>query len=161
MVGPLAKISEADLPRRPNIVYYGKQDYSALPSYLACFDVAMMPFALNEATRFISPTKTLEYLAAGKPVVSTPIPDVVALYRSVVRIGDSAASFIAAIEEALAEPAATVRQRQRASAAMVTNYHWDSIADRMWGLMASVGQHASQSRPLLGPSQGRPLAVAS
>src|SRR5829696_6471209 len=80
MVGPIVKIDPASLPQRSNIHYLGAKDYADLPAYAAGWDVALMPFALNASTRFISPTKTLEYLAAGKPVVSTPIADVVAPY---------------------------------------------------------------------------------
>lgn len=82
-LGPIAKISPEDLPKAPNIHYLGRKDYSDLPAYLAGWDVALMPFALNEATRFISPTKTPEYLAAGRPVVSTHIADVVRGYSDV------------------------------------------------------------------------------
>jgi glycosyltransferase involved in cell wall biosynthesis len=79
-VGPVVKIDPGVLPHRPNIHYLGSKQYEELPRYVAGWDVALLPFARNEATRFISPTKTLEYLAAGKPVVSTPINDVVRSY---------------------------------------------------------------------------------
>ena len=104
MVGPVVKISEDDLPRRANIHWLGGKDYAELPDYLRGWDVALMPFALNEATRFISPTKTPEYLAAGRPVVSTPIADVVRHYGEVeaVRIADGADAFVAACDDALA-----------------------------------------------------------
>ncbi len=102
MVGPVVKINPDDLPRRPNIHYLGQKTYDELPAYLAGWDVALMPFALNEATRFISPTKTLEYLAAGKPIVSTAIRDVVTPYgeKSLVRIADHE-TFALQIEDAL------------------------------------------------------------
>ena len=80
MVGPVVKISEDDLPKRHNIHYLGAKTYAQLPAYLSGWDVALMPFAMNESTQFISPTKTPEYLAGGKPVVSTPIKDVVRHY---------------------------------------------------------------------------------
>lgn len=95
LIGPVVKINEQDLPRFDNIHYLGKKEYNDLPSYLAGWDVAIMPFALNESTRFISPTKTPEYLAAGKPVISTPILDVVKQYSSVVHFANSAEDFIA------------------------------------------------------------------
>ena len=148
MVGPVAKIQSEDLPRRSNILYFGKQEYSALPGYLACFDVAMLPFALNEATRFISPTKTLEYLAAGKPVVSTPISDVVFLYGSAVAIADSAEAMIAATERALAETQAESADRRRRAAPLVASAHWDSIADRMWQLIAARARSVQPRRPV-------------
>jgi UDP-galactopyranose mutase len=104
LVGPVTKIDEAMLPQRPNIHYLGAQDYEALPSYLAGWDVAWMPFAQNDATRFISPTKTLEYLAAGRPVVSTPIRDVVHPYgeEGLVYIAEGVEETIDAVEMALA-----------------------------------------------------------
>jgi len=106
MVGPVVKIDPADLPQRANIHYLGSKPYAELPAYLSGWDVALMPFAINAATRFISPTKTPEYLAAGRPVVSTPITDVVRHYGTLdaVLIADDAPGFIAAIEEALALP---------------------------------------------------------
>jgi len=103
MVGPLAKIDPGNLPKVPNLHFIGQRQYDELPRYLAGWDVALMPFAINEATRFISPTKTPEYLAAGLPVVSTPIADVVAGYAGLaaVQIGGTTAEFIAACEAAL------------------------------------------------------------
>src|SRR5699024_10664318 len=103
------KISESDLPRNENIYYLGMKDYTDLPGYFAGWDVGMMPFALNEATKYISPTKTPEYLAAGLPVVSTAITDVVDPYESagLVRIARSADEFVASIEAAMAEDAHT------------------------------------------------------
>ncbi|MBA1205105.1 glycosyltransferase family 1 protein [Pseudomonas capeferrum] len=104
LVGPVVKIDPATLPRLPNIHYLGSKRYEELPAYLAGWDVALMPFALNESTRFISPTKTPEYLAGGCPVVSTRISDVVNDYgrSGVVSIADDTAGFIAAIEAFLA-----------------------------------------------------------
>src|SRR5579871_3932480 len=103
MVGPVVKIDQASLPRNPNIHYLGARDYKELPKYLAGWDAAMLPFARNESTRFISPTKTPEYLAAGKPSVSTSIRDVVRPYgeMGLVEIADSANDFVAALERAL------------------------------------------------------------
>jgi glycosyltransferase involved in cell wall biosynthesis len=80
MIGPVVKIDPATLPKLPNIYYLGMKQYNELPNYISGWDVAMMPFAHNESTRYISPTKTPEYLAAGKPVVSTPIIDVLRQY---------------------------------------------------------------------------------
>jgi glycosyltransferase involved in cell wall biosynthesis len=105
MIGPTAKIDRAALPIAPNIHYLGAKSYGELPGYIAGWDVAMMPFARNEATRFISPTKTPEYLAAGKPVVSTSIADVVRPYgdERLARIADTPDAFVAAIREALCD----------------------------------------------------------
>jgi UDP-galactopyranose mutase len=100
MLGPVVKIDPASLPSHQNIHYLGAKSYSDLPAYVANWDVALLLFARNEATRFISPTKTPEYLAAGKPVVSTPIEDVIRPYgeRRLVHIAGTPADFIAAIE---------------------------------------------------------------
>lgn len=105
VVGPVVKIDEKDLPRLPNIHYLGKKDYHALPLYLAGWDCAMMPFALNDSTKFISPTKTPEFLAAGRPVVSTSIKDVVHPYghNKLVHIADQPEDFIDAIDLAMEE----------------------------------------------------------
>ncbi len=100
MIGPVVKVDPADLPRAANIHWLGQKSYADLPAYLAGWDVALMPFAINEATRFISPTKTLEYLAGGRRVVSTPVRDVVRHYGDVaaVRIAGDVESFIAACD---------------------------------------------------------------
>src|SRR5207253_5903606 len=103
MIGPVVKLDPADLPRRPNLHYLGSKEYNELPAYIAGWDVALMPFAMNESTRFISPTKTPEYLAAGRPVVSTSVRDVVRTYGEpgYVRIADDPAGFIRAVEDSL------------------------------------------------------------
>jgi len=105
LVGPVVKIDPVALPRRGNLHYLGSRKYEALPAYLAGWDVAFMPFAMNESTRFISPTKTPEYLAAGKQVVSAPVVDVVRTYgdAGLVRIARSVPEFVAAIEACLRE----------------------------------------------------------
>lgn len=136
MVGPVVKIDPERLPRRPNIHYLGQKTYRELPAYLAGWDVAMMPFALNESTRFISPTKTLEYLAAGKPVVSTAIRDVVHPYgeRGLVRIADRA-TFVQAIDAALAEDPGP---RRAAADALLAHTSWDATWARMSRLISAV-----------------------
>lgn len=102
LVGPVVKIDPETLPRRDNLHYLGMKPYAELPGYLAGWDVALMPFARNEATRFISPTKTPEYLAGGRPVVSTSIRDVVRPYgeMGLVEIADEPDAFAAAVERA-------------------------------------------------------------
>ena len=102
MVGPIVKIEESSLPRRTNIHYLGQKNYVELPAVLAGWDVAMMPFALNESTRYISPTKTPEFLAAGLPVVSTPIADVVEPFgnQGLVRIASTPQDFAECISAA-------------------------------------------------------------
>ncbi len=105
IVGPVAKIDSESLPRAANIHYLGKKEYHALPLYLAGWDCAIMPFALNDSTRFISPTKTPEFLAAGKPVVSTSIRDVVHPYgqSKLVHIADTAEEFVKCCDLAMKE----------------------------------------------------------
>jgi len=104
MIGPVVKIAPEDLPRRSNIHYLGGKNYDELPAYLSGWNVALMPFAINESTRFISPTKTPEYLAAGLPVISTPIRDVVRPYgeKNLVQIAKTAEEFVAEAEKILA-----------------------------------------------------------
>lgn len=106
ILGPVVKIDEAALPRGENIHYLGSKSYDELPAYLSGWDIAMIPFARNESTRFISPTKTPEYLAAGKPVISTSIKDVMDPYEknNLVEIADDAASFISAAERIFNHP---------------------------------------------------------
>jgi glycosyltransferase involved in cell wall biosynthesis len=125
MLGPVVKIDPATLPQRPNVHYLGMKDYATLPAYFASWDVGMMPFAHNESTRFISPTKTLEYLAAGLPVVSTRIADVADPYGAagVVRLGDTPDEFVDAIERTLAEPRDATRERVDA---MLARTSWDA-----------------------------------
>ena len=97
MIGPTAKIEESDLPKEDNIHYLGMKSYNELPHYLKAFDIAMMPFELNDATKYISPTKTLEYMAAGKPIISTKITDVVTDYSTCVNLIETADDFCEAI----------------------------------------------------------------
>jgi UDP-galactopyranose mutase len=100
LIGPIAKIAPESIPKRQNIHLLGPRRYEELPVYISGWDVALLPFARNEATRFISPTKTPEYLAAGRPVVSTSIPDVVRPYgeAGLIRIADTPDAFVRAIE---------------------------------------------------------------
>lgn len=134
-VGPTAKIDPQHLPRRANIHYLGQRAYNELPAYLSSFDVATMPFARNDATRFISPTKTLEYMAGHKPIVSTSIPDVVRSFATRVRLADDVPGFIEAVEKSLRETPACARQRVAAEDELVNSYSWDDIADRMWRIV--------------------------
>ena len=106
-IGPLAKIDDDDLPHRPNVHFLGPKPYSQLPSYIAHWDAGLMPFAMNEATRFISPTKTPEFLAAGVPLVSTPIADVVSSWSGVVRVAAGPDAVEAALQRVLHQPRET------------------------------------------------------
>ncbi|HTE26075.1 glycosyltransferase family protein [Flavitalea sp.] len=104
MIGPVVKIEPEILPRAENIHYLGSKSYQELPYHLAAWDLALIPFAINESTQFISPTKTPEYLAGGRPVISTPIRDVVTPYgdENLVYIGNTGAEFVKGIEWGLA-----------------------------------------------------------
>jgi UDP-galactopyranose mutase len=138
-IGPVVKIDLARLPRAANIHYLGAKPYDDLPRYLSGWDVAILPFARNESTRFISPTKTPEYLAAGRPVVSTSIRDVVRPFgqQSLARIADSPAEFIAAIAAALGEDAAA---RQAAADTFLAQMSWDLTWARMRQLVDGIVQ---------------------
>ena len=152
MVGPVVKISEADLPRRPNLHYLGGKSYAELPAYLAGWDVALMPFAINEATRFISPTKTPEYLAAGRPVVSTPIADVIRHYGEMagVKIADGAEAFIAACDSALALAREDAWRGE--VDAFLAQTGWDETAGRMLGLIEAELAREEGVHPITAPA---------
>jgi glycosyltransferase involved in cell wall biosynthesis len=135
MIGPVVKIDESVLPRRANIAYLGKREYDELPSLLAGIDVALMPFALNEHTQNISPTKTLEYFAAGGPVVSTAVPDVVADHGDVVYVARDRDEFVALVERARAGDGERARRADDKARAAT----WDAIAAAMRGDLAAAG----------------------
>jgi len=140
MVGPVVKIAPEDLPKRHNIHYLGGKTYDQLPCYLSGWDVALMPFAMNESTQFISPTKTPEYLAGGRPVVSTPIKDVVRHYGALegVKIASTAEDFVEACEQAL-ELSRNPEGGWLAEAdLMLSASSWDTTQARMAGLIADV-----------------------
>ncbi len=136
MIGPVVKIDEATLPRSANIHWLGGKGYEQLPAYLAGWDVGLMPFALNESTRFISPTKTPEYLAAGKPVVSTPVTDVVRTYgeRGLVRIAAKPAEFAASIEASMAMTGAERQAWLSEVDELLDEMSWD----RTWAQMKDL-----------------------
>lgn len=147
MVGPVVKIDPATLPRHPNIHYFGQQPYDALPGFLRGWDVCLLPFARNEATRFISPTKTLEYMAAERPIVSTPIRDVADSYRDTVFLGDTPEEFVAACEHALdlsREERDTMVRRMRL---VIAGTSWERTAGRMAELLERELARKGDSRP--------------
>jgi UDP-galactopyranose mutase len=152
MLGPCVKIDPAALPRHQNIHYLGMKRYEELPAYLSGWDVAMLPFARNESTRFISPTKTPEYLAAGRPVVSTSVRDVVRPYgeREFVAIADTADEFVAAVERALAGAPDGWRER-------VDGFLSEMSWDRTWSEMAHLIDDAVHRRSVADTVQGLPV----
>jgi glycosyltransferase involved in cell wall biosynthesis len=131
MLGPVLKIDPTELPRLPNLHFLGQKQYRELPGYVKGFDVCMMPFALNDSTKFISPTKTLEYMAAHKPIVSTPVADVVGSFAEAVAIAQTPSEFVAAIEHALSETPARREERVARETRILENSSWDSIVERM------------------------------
>ncbi len=134
VLGPVVKIDPATLPNYENVHYLGGKKYEELPSYLAGWDVALVPFAMNESTRFISPTKTPEYLASGKPVISTPITDVVHPYgeNKLVHIARNATEFIKAAETELG------KKRKSAWLNKVEDFLAFNSWDRTWGQMVRL-----------------------
>ena len=152
MVGPVVKISDEDLPRRPNIHYLGSKTYAQLPAYLSGWDVALMPFAMNESTQFISPTKTPEYLAGGKPVVSTPVKDVVRHYGELegVKIASTPEEFVAACDEAMELSRHPESGWLAEADLMLSASSWDTTQARMAGLVADVlGTRTGTTSPAL------------
>jgi len=136
MLGPVLKIDPASLPQADNLHWLGCQPYAALPAHLAHWDVGFMPFALNAATRFISPTKTLEYLAAGVPLASTAVADVVSPYgeAGLVEIVRDAPEMLAAVERLLARPKPGWLERVDA---MLARQSWDGVWRRMETALAA------------------------
>jgi UDP-galactopyranose mutase len=133
MIGPIAKIDREQLPRATNIHYMGNKPYRELPAYLAGWDVALLPFAQNEATKFISPTKTPEYLAGGKPVVSTPVKDVVRTYgeQGLVHIATNTEEFQKAIKKTLKKNVSERGKWIRKVDACLADLSWDNTWQKM------------------------------
>ena len=135
IIGPMTKIDPAAVPQRPNLHWLGGRDYSLLPAYVKRFDVCLMPFAINEATEYINPTKALEYMATGKPIVSTPVEDVVLQFSAVVKISQSHEEFIKMCAEAAQSPDAVCIRRGRD---MAERNSWESIVEAMEGHIADA-----------------------
>ncbi len=159
LVGPVVKIDPATLPRRHNIHYLGQQLYKALPQFLAGWNVCLLPFALNESTRFISPTKTLEYMAAELPIVSTSIIDVLELYGEVVSIAASTPAFIEACEAALLTTPEEHKRKALKMKEMVSATSWDTTVEKMCKLMEFTSDEKKESNESQQPisKEGPPL----
>jgi len=138
LVGPVVKIDPDRLPRRPNIHYFGQRSYDQLPGYLAGWDVCLLPFARNDATKFISPTKTLEYMAAELPIVSTPITDVAEPYGHIVYLGDTPEEFISACEAALASSPEERARRAVQMRQVLAGTSWDVTVANMEKLVTAA-----------------------
>ena len=163
MAGPVVKVDWNDLPKAPNIRWLGQKPYAELPQYAKAFDVCLMPFALNEATEYINPTKTLEYMAAGKPIVSTAVADVVRNFTPVVKVARSHDGFAAACRAAArhAEPELVAR-----GIGMAADASWESIVGKMRALIAdALERDVDAARPAAvasaaGVAAARPSALA-
>ncbi|MDX1951902.1 MAG: glycosyltransferase [Verrucomicrobiota bacterium] len=135
MVGPAVKVDPNALPQHPRIHWLGRREYAQLPNYTKGFDVCLMPFALNEATEFINPTKALEYMATGRMIVSSAVPDVVSNFSQVVKIADSHEQFIQFCKDAVHAPDRTLIER---GIKMATENQWHMIVAKLEGHIADV-----------------------
>jgi glycosyltransferase involved in cell wall biosynthesis len=153
LAGPVAKIDPAILPRRHNIHYLGHQPYKALPHLLAGWNVCLLPFALNESTRFISPTKTLEYMAAELPIVSTPITDVLELYGDVISVAASIPAFIKACETALLTTPTGHQRDVLKMRELVVKTSWESTAEKMYELVQLTRAQKEQEEGIRQPQE--------
>ena len=128
IIGPTAKINPRHRPRRANLHWLGARSYSRLPNYTKGFDVCLMPFALNDATEYINPTKALEYMATGRPIVSTAVEDVVRQFADVVKIARSQDDFIAQCRDAVFRPDASAIRR---GIELAANNSWEAIVAQL------------------------------
>lgn len=135
MVGPLAKVEADQLPNYPNLHWLGQRSYDHLPALVKSFDVCLMPFALNEATKYINPTKTLEYMAAGKPIVSTAVADVVHNFTPVVAVGHTHEEFLAAAQRASTSADQALVAR---GIGLAERSSWDAVVEAMRGHMLAT-----------------------
>ena len=135
IIGPMTKIDPASVPQRPNLHWLGGRDYQQLPSYVKKFDVCLMPFAINEATEYINPTKALEYMATERPIVSTPVEDVVLQFTGVVKISQTSEEFIRLCGEAATAPDQAAIKRGKM---LSERNSWESIVEAMEGHIADV-----------------------
>jgi glycosyltransferase involved in cell wall biosynthesis len=135
MIGPWTKVDAATFPRRGNLHWLGQRDYGQLPAYAKGFDVCLMPFALNEATEFINPTKALEYMATGRPIVSTAIEDVILQFEDIVKVARTHEEFVAGCERAGARPNSPAIRRglERAK-----ENSWESIVSQLEAHVVNV-----------------------
>ena len=135
MVGPVVKVDPAQLPKRANIHWLGRREYAQLPNYTKAFDVCMMPFALNEHTEYINPTKALEYMATGRPIVSTAVPDVVSNFSEAVNIAISPECFVEMCDRALTNPDEEAIER---GLKMADNNQWEASVAKLEGHIEDV-----------------------
>lgn len=158
MVGPVVKVDAASLPSAPNIHWLGKREYAELPGYVKAFTVCLMPFALNEATEYINPTKTLEYMAAARPIVSTALADVVHNFTPVVRVARSHEEFIDCVARAAKNPDLVLTTEGVRKA---TNASWENVVAQMRCLISDATSEAAPATLEIAsrPAQLSELAV--
>ena len=135
IIGPACKVDPAGFPQHPNLHFLGARGYDQLPAYVKGLDVCLMPFAMNEATEFINPTKALEYMATARPIVSSAVEDVVLQFSDVVSIAGSHTEFIAMCEQAIREPDPAQIAR---GVQLAKRNSWEAIVARMEGHIADV-----------------------
>jgi glycosyltransferase involved in cell wall biosynthesis len=157
MVGPACKVDPAGFPKRANLHWLGRREYAQLPSYVKGWDVCLMPFAMNEATEYINPTKALEYMATGRPIVSTPVPDVVSNFRSVVKIASTHEEFIELCRQETLQPdeSAVARGIQ-----MAEENQWEMIVERLEGHIDDALRTVNQKKRAK-PGTCRPSEAAA
>ena len=158
MVGPIVKVDPAALPQSPNLHYVGQKSYEELPGILKGADVCLMPFARNDATKFISPTKTLEYMATHRPIVSTPIRDVERFYSDIVYLAADSDEFVLQIDATLNESAYERAMRQAREERILSEHAWDAIAANMNRLMETAYVWQSRIKASAGARTKRPIA---
>lgn len=160
MCGPVVKVDPESLPKRDNLHYPGQQTYADLPRILKGSDICLMPFARNDATRYISPTKTLEYMATHRPIVSTAIPDVVRFYSDIVYLAETPEQFVQQIAVAMNESEAERARKRRREEKVLAEQAWDAIADAMETLMQKEWSKTpvGKAQNLAGRKQALPVA---
>jgi glycosyltransferase involved in cell wall biosynthesis len=135
IVGPTCKVDPDTFPQAPNLHWLGRREYAQLPSYVKGWDLCLMPFAMNEATEFINPTKALEYMATGTPIVSTPVPDVVSNFGSVVKIAATHEEFIDLCRKETLQPDESAISR---GIQMAQENQWETIVEKLEGHIEDV-----------------------
>jgi len=149
LVGSVVNVSASQLPNYRNFHYLGAKRYEELPHYIGGWDITMIPFAHNDYTRFINPIKTAEYLAAGKPVISAPITDVIRPYgiSGLVSIAGTANEFVKVAEEMLAAD----QEAKSTWLYKVDRYLAGQSWDKTWGEMMGLIGTLLSKKALQGP----------
>lgn len=156
MVGPIVKVDPNLIPHAPNLYWLGGRDYSQLPNYCKAFDVCMMCFAINDATQYINPTKAMEYLATGKPVIATPVRDVVSQYSDLMDIGSTAQELVDAAERAWRNPD---QDRIRRGLELARSNSWENTVASMQKLiLSSISQDDRPSSRTITPLSSEELS---